>query len=183
MKLDKIDKKLDNVSRLALFKVARIAFVAGGFVICVMVGVSVVGVFGRLSPLAGAWLMSGYEITMLCLTLVVALAGAYVWYVRGHVRVGLIRDRPSFGQRPRAILDAIASGVFLFWVLGMSIGGVRMVSRSLSVGLATLTSRIPLSPFQIVFVALLIHFALVLLRSAGISISKAAGRKLDRDLY
>lgn len=179
----KLDKILDNISRLALFKVARISFLAAGLVVCVMIGISVVGVFGRLSPLAGAWLISGYELSMLCLALVVALSGAYVWYVKGHVRIGLIRDRPSVGQRSKAILDAIAAIVFLFWVVGMSIGGVRMVGRTLSVGEATLTARIPLAPFQIVFVILLIHFALVLLRSAGISISKAAGRKWDRDLY
>ena len=145
-----------------------------------MMGViTVVTVFGRKSALAGPWLMSGIEIATFILALITALSAAAIWYKKGHIRVGIIRDRR--GPKAGAIMDIVGTVLFLFWIVAMAWGVLDVGIASYVTNERTLTSEIPIGPFQIIFAILLIHFAFVLLRSVWGFSAKAAGRDVPNE--
>ena len=169
-------------SRLAkwvLYNVAQRLFVIAGVGVCVMGTITVVTVFSRKAAVTGPWLMSGLEIVTFLLAMITALAAAAVWYKRGHIRVGIIRDRR--GPRAQAIMDIVSTVLFLVWVVAIAWGILDVGITNYVINERTLTSEIPIGPFQIVFAVLMVHFAFVLLRSVwGFSV-KATGRDVPHE--
>ena len=167
------------ISGRLLFKGSQILATVVAVSILLLMVITFIGVIGRHSPWAGAWLTGGNEISGLLMGEVAVFAAAYCWYIGGHLRIGLLRDRCS--PRIKAGLDAVCSFIFLAWTAAIVWGMVGMSMTNVTEGVGTVLVGIPIGPFQIVFLLVMAHFALVLLRSfLGLS-SKASGHRVEHD--
>ena len=163
-----------SISEGFLFKTSRFLATVCGVCLVVLLGITLVTVAGRRSPWAGPWLAGGTDISEVLMSLVSVLAAANCWYEGGHINIGIITEKLS--ARGRAIMDCISAFVLLVFVAAlawpMGIKGLE----SLAQGEHTMMMRVPIGPFQIIFALVLVHFALVLLRSVFGLAAKAAGR-------
>jgi TRAP-type C4-dicarboxylate transport system permease small subunit len=149
----------------------------GGLLLFLLILVTFISVVGRRSPIAGAWLTGGYEITELLMALLGIIATAWCWYQNGHIRIGLFRDNRS--PRVRAILDAVSSFLGMILLIAVTWSVFQISEDSLSFGVATTYFRIPEGPFQVVFALIAAHFAVVLGRSFFGYLMKALGRPTE----
>jgi TRAP-type C4-dicarboxylate transport system permease small subunit len=147
----------------------------GGFTIVVLIAITFVTVVGRHSPVAGAWLTGGYELSELLMGILAISAWAYCWYRGGHIRIELIRQHLS--TRGRAIVDAIASFFGLVFVGFASWAMIETTILNLKWDVGTPLVKVPIGPFQIVFALFLVHFAAVLFGSLFGFIAKAFGHE------
>lgn len=169
-----------------LFRGSQILFVVAGAAVVLLMVITFVGVVFRRSPLAGPWLQGGFEISELLMAMIAVLAIAYTWYIGGHIRIGLFRDRRT--PRNKAVLDAVASFWGVVWVAAIvwSVWQVSMSSLTSGMGTGVLgigtgILGIPIAPFQIIFSIVMAHFFLVLLRSwLGFS-ARAGGRHMEHE--
>jgi TRAP-type C4-dicarboxylate transport system permease small subunit len=168
---------IDSTLKLFLLGGSQLLAGVGGVLLFLLILVTFVSVVGRRSPVAGAWLTGGYEITELLMALLSVLATAWCWYQSGHIRIGLFRDNRS--PRVRAILDAISSFLGMILLIAVTWSVFQISGDSLAFGVATTYFRIPEGPFQIIFGLIAAHFAIVLGRSFFGYLMKALGRQTE----
>lgn len=167
------------VSQGFLFKGSYVIGSVAGFGVIVLGLVTLVTVISRHSPIAGPWLRYGFEVSELSMGLVSVLAISYCWYVGGHIRITLLRERAR--PRNKTILDVISAFLVFVWVIAIVWGMWRMAIESLAFGVSTNNLGIPVAPFQIVFAIVMAHFVLVALRSLLGFTAKATGRHVEHD--
>ena len=164
------------ISEKFLYKGAMALGWAAGFFIILLAVVNFVTVVSRRSPWSGAWLMGGMEVSQLLMALCTATGLGYCWYVGGHIRIGMFRDR--MGPRKKATLDSFAALFALLWVAVIIYAMFVISSTSLRI---LLMSGIAVAPYMAAFSIILIFFWLVLLRSfLGFS-AKAFGHEVEHD--
>lgn len=154
------------------FSSYALAGVGVGAVLLLMM-ITVVTVAGRQSPWSGSWLMGGLELSELAMSVISCAGMAYCWQVRGHVRIGLVRDHVS--DKAKVILDALAALAFLVFVAMLAWSTWKLGMDNRAMGARTLALDLNLAPFQMFFAIVMAHFALVLLRSCLGFILKASG--------
>lgn len=144
--------------------------VAGVF-ICLLALVNFVVVVLRRSPLSGAWLSGGVEVSQELMAIVTATGLGYCWYVGGHVRIDAVIDRlKPTGRNALESLNALFAAAWM----GVVIYAVFVTSRGNPTIL--LLSGIPVAPVQVIYCIIMLHFLLVLLRSLLGFAAKAFGR-------
>ena len=129
----------------------------------------------------GGGIIGGYEITQMSMVILTACACAYTWYSAGHIRIGLFRD--GMKEQRRAILDAViafaGTAYIAILVWGLLLQAISYAARSST----TQIMRIPLAPFAFIFVVVMAHVFLVLLRSFVGLASKSMGKKFAAEPY
>lgn len=162
-----------------LFRGSSVLAMVAAVAVMVLALVTFVTVVLRHTPLGGSWLTGGFEISQLSMAVVSVFAIAYCWYVGGHIRIALLRQH----SRPRnqGILDAVSAFIVLIWVAAIVWAMWGVAIDSLIHGTGTIQESIPLAPFQIAFTIVMVHFALVLLRSLLGFSAKAGGRHVEHD--
>ena len=173
-------KQLDRVVSVGfLYRGSQAMAVVGGIVVCLLALVTFVTVVFRRSPISGAWLTGGLEVSELLMGMLSVLAISFCWYVGGHIRIGVILEHLS--ARNKAIFDAAATLILLVMVVGIVFAMWSYGNETLRTGNVTWILKIPVGPFQIIFSILMAHFGLVLLRSLIGLVAKAMGRPVEHD--
>ena len=157
-----------------------LAFCGGAFLIGLMLVTFITVVF-RLLPIRSDWLVGGYEFSEMFMSMLTPFAMAYAWYRAGHVRIGLVRDRLPTG--PKALLDAISALCGAIFCLSIAWGVWELSETSFAIGRSSNLRDIPIGPFQILFVVVIGHFLLVLLRSLVGLIAKGFGSRFANEPY
>ena len=168
-------------SEYFLFKGSKVLAVCGGAFLLALMMVTFITVIFRLLPMRTDWLVGGYEFSEMFMSMLTPFAMAYAWYRAGHVRIGLIRDRLPTG--PKALLDAISCLLGAIFCLSVAWGVWELSETSFAIGRSTNLRDIPIGPFQILFVVVMGHFLLVLLRSLVGLIAKGFGSRFANEPY
>ena len=126
----------------------------------------------RFTPWAGSYSGLTYEVTELLMSMGVVWAVAYTWYQGKHLRITFIREK--CGPRARAILDALASFVFMLWFALIAWAMWLVYQDFLWRGATTVIFKFPVAPFQFLFFVVAGHFVLVALRTFLGAASRAA---------
>ena len=162
-----------SVAEAFLHKPARFCVHVTGAAVLGMLFANFFLVAIRHTPWAGSLSGLTYETTELLMSIGTVWAVAYTWYQGKHLRITFIREK--CGPRARAILDALASFVFMLW-FGLIAWAMWLVYQDfLWRGATTVIFKIPLAPFQLLFFIVAAHFVLVALRSFLGASSRAAG--------
>ncbi|MFW6126057.1 MAG: TRAP transporter small permease [Chloroflexota bacterium] len=168
-------------SEVFLFKGSKVFAFLGGVCLLALMMVTFITVVFRSLPMRSDWLVGGYEFSEMFMAMLTPFAMAYAWYKAGHVRIGLVRDKVP--PRVRALIDALSSllgAVFCFFVAW---GVYKLGITSLDIGRATNLRDIPIGPFQFLFIAVMGHFMLVLVRSMIGLFAKAFGSRFANEPY
>lgn len=153
----------DTIVRRFLANGSQIlAVIAGVNVIALMV-VVLVDVITRHSPLTPPWGSGGLEISELLMSMLSTMAVAWCWYLGGHIRISIVLERAS--ARGRAILNVLASFWTLIWLIAMNWSVMQIAANNIKFPLTTDTLKINIWPFQVIFVIVMSHFGLVVVRS------------------
>ena len=168
-------------SKYFLYEGSKVLAVAGGAFLLGLMMVTFITVFFRLLPIRSDWLVGGYEFSEMFMSMLPPFAMAYAWYRAGHVRIGLVRDRLPTG--PKAFLDAISALFGAIFCLAIAWGVWELSETSFLIGRASNLRDIPIAPFQILFVVVIGHFLLVLLRSIVGLIAKGFGSRFANEPY
>ncbi|MFC1916875.1 TRAP transporter small permease subunit [Chloroflexota bacterium] len=169
-----------TMSRVTWFRGAQFGAWVGGIGIVLMALIVFGTVLLRRSPLGGGWMIGGIEITMLLMAMVSVCSIAYCWYLGGHIRIGIIRERIR-SLRKLAALDAFATFMALPWILAATFGLWQISMENMRIGGFTRMLYIPEAPFMIIFTIVMGHFFFVLLRSFLGFVAKASGRPVEHN--
>ena len=168
-------------SEYFLFKGSKVLAVFGGGFLLALMMVTFITVVFRLLPMRTDWLVGGYEFSEMFMSMLTPFAMAYAWYRAGHVRIGLVRDR--LPTRPKAFLDAISALLGAVFCLSIAWGVWELSETSFTLARASNLRDIPIAPFQVLFVVVIGHFLLVLLRSLVGLIAKGFGKSFANEPY
>ncbi|MFC1916916.1 TRAP transporter small permease [Chloroflexota bacterium] len=168
------------ISRVTLFGAAQIGAWIVGVCIVLMGLVTFLTVVLRRSPLAGGWMIGGIEIVQILMAMVSVFALAFTWYLGGHIRIGLIRERVR-SPRKRGLLDGAATFLGMLWIAAATWGLWGVSMNNLYLGSATTMQGIREAPFLLAFFIAMGHFAFVLLRSFLGLTAKGSGRPVNHD--
>ncbi|MFC1916577.1 TRAP transporter small permease [Chloroflexota bacterium] len=167
-------------SRIGLFKVAQGGAWVAGVCVVLMGLITFFTVVLRRTPFGGGWMIGGLEIVQLLMAMVSVFALAFTWYLGGHIRIGLIREKIK-NPRIKGLIDAPAALFGLVWIgfLAWGLWGVSMYNMQQKA--FTTMLGIPESPWMFAFLIVMVHFFFVFLRSFLGLIAKASGRPIEHD--
>ena len=168
-------------SKYFLYEGSKVLAVCGGAFLIGLMLVTFITVVFRLLPMRSDWLVGGYEFSEMFMSMLTPFAMAYAWYRAGHVRIGLVRDKLPPG--PKAFLDGLSALFGAIFCLSIAWGVWELSETSFAIGRASNLRDIPIAPFQVLFVVVIGHFLLVLLRSLMGLIAKAFGSTFAREPY
>ncbi len=173
-------RKLDRVlSEGFLFKGAIVLEVIGGVALMLLALISFGTVVLRNTPLAGAWLVGGADLSGLLMAIVSVFACAVCWYKGGHLRIDIVKVRCS--QMVQNIIDVFSTIGFIIFIGIIAFSGWDKAIEAGELKAVTMAGGIPIFPFMALFCLALTHFVLVLLRSLWGKISKVRGRHVEHD--
>jgi len=165
----------DTIVRRFLAKGSRVlAVIAGVNVICLMV-IVLIDVGTRHFSLDPPWGSGGLEISELLMSMLSTMAVAWCWYLGGHTRISIVLERAS--ARGRAILNVLTSFFTLIWLVGVTLSMMQITANNIKFPLTTDTLKINIWPFQVIFVIVMSHFGLVVVRSLIEYVRLALGHK------
>ena len=165
----------DSILRGFLAKGSRVlAVLAGVNVICLMV-IVIIDVGTRHSPLDPPWGSGGHEISELLMSMLSTMAVAWCWYLGGHTRITIVLEHAS--ARGRALLNVLASFFTLIWLVAVILSMIQITATNMKFPLTTDNLRINIWPFQLIFVIVMSHFGLVVIRSIIEYVRLALGHK------
>ena len=159
-----------------LYQGSRVLTVIAGINIMALMVIVVVDVISRHSPINPPWGSGGFEISEMLMVLVSTMAVAWCWYAGGHIRIELVLERVS--SRRRVILNILASFCSIIWLVAVTWSVMQITTNNIKFGLTTDLLKIDVWPFQLIFVVVMSHFGLVMLRSLVEYIRMAFGRKM-----
>jgi len=173
-------------SEYFLFKGSKVLVVGGGIFLLGLMVVTFVTVIFRLINRVGIavrtdWLVGGYEFSEMFMSMLTPFAMAYAWYSAGHVRIGLLRDRVS--QRRRAAIDVVSALLGAVFVFFVAWGVWELSETSFLLNRTSNLRDIPIAPFQILFVVVMGHLMIVLLRSLVGLAAKMLGSRFANEPY
>lgn len=174
--LEKVDRV---ISEGFLFKGSQVLAIISYIGLILLASIALIIVVFRNTPLAGAWLSLGSELSEFLMGFVVAFALGICWYDGGHMRIDVLRNHLS--MKINNIIDIISTILFITWV-GIMIWSLwGKLAITWEFWEKTWTSRIPIAPFMLLFIFGFMHFGLVLLRSLFGLVAKAMGRSVKHD--
>ncbi|MFH1031456.1 MAG: TRAP transporter small permease subunit [Chloroflexota bacterium] len=173
-------------SEVFLYKVSLWISLLAQAAMLVSLMVTTINVIGRkLLPLLGIGLgplLFSWELTQLSMVFMSVCAFSYAWYTSGHVRVEMVRDALK-NERQRALLDA-GSALVGMLVLAIYVWGAYfIVKQNYARHMYLPITLIPITPFAVIYLLVLAHAVLVIMRSFIGLTSKAMGKKFAGEPY
>lgn len=156
-----LDKVINN---WLLAKGARLQYAFGGILLISQVIVIVVDSGSRLFGLASPFMGGANEVVELQMGLLAAVILGNTWFLEGHVRIELLRDKMS--RRSQELLDVFSAICGLLYCVAVCWGVWGNALDAFAMGARTDSLQIPIAPFLFIFTAAFIHFSLILLASA-----------------
>jgi TRAP-type C4-dicarboxylate transport system permease small subunit len=160
-----------------LFQGSLVLQAIGGIAMVALALISFLTVFSRVIGLSGTWLLWTIDLSELLMGIVSAFGIAICWYKSGHLRVDILISRVS--PRIKNAIEIVSAILFLLWSAAMAWAGWGQAIEDLKFKTATLSASIPIAPFKILFFLAVTHFAIVLLRSTWLLVTKIRGRPVE----
>ena len=168
-------------SEYFLFKGSKVLAVFGGLCLFCLILVTFITVVFRSLPIRSDWLVGGYEFSQMFMAMLTPFAMAYAWYRGSHVRIGIVRDKVP--PRMRALIDFISALLGAGFCVFVAWGVYNLGLTSLLINRTSNLRDIPIGPFQFLFVFVMAHFILVLIRSAIGLGAKALSSRFAHEPY
>jgi TRAP-type C4-dicarboxylate transport system permease small subunit len=136
-------------------------FVMGGVLMVSQVLTVVADSGSRFLPWPNPFLGGALEIEELQMGLLSAMMLGYTWFLGGHIRIELFRERMK--PRPGAVSDTLAGICGVVYSAGASWGVLKAAFNSWAIDARTDILQLPIAPFQFFFAGAFLHLTLILL--------------------
>jgi TRAP-type C4-dicarboxylate transport system permease small subunit len=136
-------------------------FVVGGVLMVSQVLTVVADSGSRFLPWPNPFLGGALEIEELQMGLLSAMMLGYTWFLGGHIRIELFREKMK--PRAGAVSDTLAGICGVVYSAGASWGVLKAAFNSWAIDARTDILQLPIAPFQFFFAGAFIHFTLILL--------------------
>lgn len=143
-----------------LVKGSRLLFVLAGIMMVVQVLTVVVDALFRRLPWPHPFHGGGLELEELQMAMLTAMMLGYTWFLRGHIRIELFREK----MKPRlgAVADTFAGVCGLVYSAAVFRGILRNTLNNFSLDMRTDMLDLPIAPFQMLFTLVFLQFIFIL---------------------
>jgi len=135
-------------------------FVVGGVMMVSQVLTVIIDSGSRHLPWPNPFHGGALEIEELQMGMLSAMMLGYTWFLGGHIRIELLREKLK--PRAGAVADTLAGVCGVVYSAGASWGVLKTALDNLAIDARTDMLQIPVAPFQIFFAGAFIHFTLIL---------------------
>jgi TRAP-type C4-dicarboxylate transport system permease small subunit len=144
-----------------LVKISSWLFVIGGVLLVSEILTVIIDSGSRYLPWPNPFQGGALELEELQMGMLSAFVLGFTWYLKGHIRIELLRER----MKPRmgAGADTLAGLCGLLYSAGASWGIFKTALENRAIDARTDMLQIPVAPFQFIFAAVFMHFSIVFL--------------------
>jgi TRAP-type C4-dicarboxylate transport system permease small subunit len=151
-----------------LVKASRLMFVLAGILLMIQIFTVIIDAVFRHIPGFQPFQGGGLELEELQMAMLTVMMIGYTWFLHGHIRIELFREKMKHPLD--AIADAFAGACGLIYCTAAFKGILTLALNNFSLDMRTDMLEIPLAPFQMFFAILFLHFFLILVHYTAESI-------------
>lgn len=141
-------------------KVSRVLYVIAGVVLLAEMAVILIDSGAHLIHVTSPFAGGAREVVELQMAILAALVLANTWFQGGHIRIDLVRSKLNY--RYQCLIDAVAEVAGAIFAFAITYGVWRTFQFELLINARTDTLNIPIAPFQFLFLAIMLHFGILL---------------------
>jgi len=166
-----------SITKGLLIRGSRAMAVTAAIALLLLLLMTVTDVVYRNTGNMPPWKGGGFELTELFMPIVSGMGFLWCWYKGGHVRVDFVLDRlPLRFRYGYTAFISLCGAIFLG---GATWAMIIITSNSFRTDSASQMLRMPVWPFQLIFVIGMGLFTLAMLRSVVSYVQGALGRSFD----